>query len=140
MSNIEKIKAEIEKRKGFFHERGIGCDNAIEVELESLLSFIDSLPEESVSEDLEKVADEYSKGLDYWNYINDDPSIAFKAGAAWQKEQMMKEAVDADVNTYEELPSGMSYVEFVADIPASRFKKHNKVKLVILKDDESSKD
>ena len=162
MSNIDKIKAEIERRKEFFHERGFGCDNAIEVELESLLSFIDSLQEESVSEDLEEVALEAAVKFEQspvGENLSKDLAQLFISGALWQmkqeqetielaedhallagriqmKEEMMREAVDADVNTYEELPSGKSYVEFVADIPASRFKKRNKVKLIILKDDE----
>ena len=62
-----------------------------------LISFIDSLPEEPVSEDLEKAAKHYL----YSNILYDDVYVGnptdkdciemFKAGAQWQKEQMMKQ-------------------------------------------------
>ena len=53
--------------------------------------------------------------------------------ANWQKEQMMKEAVEAYANTYEPQMGNMSYVEFVADIPSSKFGKCDKVKIIIVK-------
>lgn len=51
MSNIEKIKAEIERRKGYISVTHFA---------EELLAFIDSLPEEKPSEDLEEAAKEYA--------------------------------------------------------------------------------
>jgi hypothetical protein len=51
-----------------------------------------------------------------------------------QKEQMMKDAVEAAVNTYEEI-GGEGYVEFVANIPVGQYKKEMLVKLIIIKDD-----
>lgn len=45
---------------------------------------------EHPSEDLEQAAEEYEKGLSYYECINQWPSVGFIAGAKWQKEQMMK--------------------------------------------------
>lgn len=44
--DAEKLKAEIQWRIGLYHERGCGCDNAIEESLEELVSFINSLQQE----------------------------------------------------------------------------------------------
>ena len=59
----------------------------------------------------------------------------FIAGANWQKEQMMKEAVEADVNTYGDLVAGKSWAEFVVEIPTENL--GDKVKIIIVKSDES---
>lgn len=59
----------------------------------------------------------------------------FQAGAEWQKEQMLKDAVGARVNYYENIPGG-SYVEIVADIPnPPGFRYKDKVKIIIVKED-----
>lgn len=76
-----------------------------------LAGFIDSLPDEPVIKDLEQAADEYSDRIlsenrgkynPDWNTYADgyEQSIcahvypAFIDGAKWQKEQMMKDAVE----------------------------------------------
>lgn len=51
------------------------------------------------------------------------------------KEQMLKDAVVAYVNIYENVPGG-SYVELVADISAAHFKKKEGVKILILREDK----
>ena len=48
-------------------------------------------------EGLDEAAKAYEDGLGYYECMNQWPSVAFKAGAEWQKEQMMKEAVEADI-------------------------------------------
>lgn len=53
-------------------------------------------------------------------------------GAQWQKEQMMKGAVEAYVNFYEEIP-GNYYTEFVVENLRPRF--GDKVKLIIIKEE-----
>ena len=50
------------------------------------------------------------------------------------KQQMMKDAVVASVNTYEEV-GGEGYVEFVANIPVGKYKKETLVKLIIIKEE-----
>ena len=58
----EKLIAEINRRKELYHEKGGGCDNAIEEELDDLLSFSTSLQQEQPEVDLEKEIEEYFKG------------------------------------------------------------------------------
>ena len=96
----------------------------------------------------EECLDPYNKGFENgkgWQKKQDEKELSEKIAAAYQlglsnqKEQMMKGAVVAIVNTYEELESGDSCVEFVADISASKFRKTDSVKLIILKDDESTR-
>lgn len=102
MTDKELIKQEIERLKE--HTAKCGYPGQGEFEngnregrnwvCDKLLSFIDNLPEEPVSEDLEKAAYEYAiewsfgreSEIDFehvFEYVND----AFKAGAEWQKER-----------------------------------------------------
>lgn len=90
---------------------------------------------EPVSKDLEKEIQRY---LREECSSDDEPSIGEIARhfANWQKEQMLKDAVEASVNYYENIPGG-SYVELVADIlnpTGVRYK--DKVKIVIVKEDK----
>lgn len=66
---------------------------------------------------------------DYWNGAHD----GFIAGAKWQKEQMMKEAVEADVNIYRDLAAGKSWAEFVVEMPTNNL--GEKVRIIIVKED-----
>lgn len=131
MNNIkEAIRAEIERRIA----NKIGNEHAnpiLRAELRGLLAFIDSLPDEQPSKDLDVT--DFSKPLDpdvaraiadnWWNdnepsksleeaaeeyansiaqsysqqiYCKDD----FIAGAQWQKEQMMEDAVDGEIEIW----------------------------------------
>jgi hypothetical protein len=80
--------------------------------------------EEPVSEELEEAAEEWDESL----YRSD----AFKAGAKWQKEQMMAKAIDAEL--YSDgmfIPLiGVKDREKVSDI-----KFGDKVKVIIIKED-----
>lgn len=110
MSNIEKIRQEIERRLQRENEilwnakkRGIypspSCEYNL-LTLTSLRDFIDSLPEQKPSEELEEAARRYAipaymKDVDE-NFLDEYPydpvaEKGFIAGAEWQKEQMMKE-------------------------------------------------
>lgn len=97
MTDKELIKQEIERLKE--HTAKCGYPGQGEFEngnregrnyvCDKLLSFIDSLPEEPESDDLEEAADQYAlrdsqayKGV-HCTYVDD--KIAFKAGAEWQK-------------------------------------------------------
>ena len=94
MSNIEKIRQEIERRK----KENMYDDLPITIgryyEDRDLLAFIDSLPEEKPSEDVEEAAKEYAYS---WRKEGNKevrelfPKAAYRAfiaGAEWQKEQM----------------------------------------------------
>lgn len=54
--------------------------------------------------------------------------------ANWQKEQMLEDAVDADVNTYEDLAGGKSWAEFVVKVPTNNI--GDKVKIIIVNEEE----
>lgn len=72
MSNIDKIRQEIERRKGYISVTHFA---------EELLAFIDSLPEEKLSDDLEEAAKNIYK-VPFGTRAED-----FIAGAEWQKKQ-----------------------------------------------------
>ena len=122
MSDKDKIRAEVYRR---FIEAG-KHDGVIaetrEDELSSLLDFIDSLPEEPVSEDLKKFAEEWDESL----YRSD----AVIAGAKWHKQQMMKDAIEGYVDMLE-FPD-KTWIELSA-IPMD-LKDGDKVKLIIIKE------
>lgn len=92
MTNIEKIRQEIERliminktKNGF--PAGTICAIRIEV-YEKLLSFIDSLPEEKPSEDLEQAAARYERENRQSILSSVDIVNAFIEGAKWMENQM----------------------------------------------------
>lgn len=95
MSDIEKIRQEIERRK----KRWLYFDLPIAMgryyEDRDILAFIDSLPEDHfrdstkmISEDLEEAARRYSDGPECSWVGKSALEYAFIAGAEWQKSQM----------------------------------------------------
>ena len=106
MNKVEKIKAEIERRKNQFVSQAeafhkIGKEDkesyyaALASNMNSLSCFLDSLEEEPVSNDLEEAAIEAFKQIvdsDKNNFLE-----IFKAGAKWQKEKMLEDAVDGEI-------------------------------------------
>lgn len=79
MTDKEKILAEIER---LINELGEQRD----INLEDLRDFINSLPEETISKDLELAATKYAQD----KYMPVQTSQAFKAGSQWQKEKAVK--------------------------------------------------
>lgn len=110
MSNIEKIRQEIERLKKWsesskkewidegYNQNAFAEDCRIK-SFDKLLSFIDSLPEEKLSEDLEEAAVRWEPkyGIQVSELIIRDIRDAFISGGELQKGQMMKEAVEVDV-------------------------------------------
>lgn len=110
MNNIEKIRQEIERQLEYFKgkedDAWDDCDNYTDEDAQwyqghwkmcsKLLSFINSLPEEKPSENLEKAArlyaiPHYMKDIDV-NYIEEYPyntglEAAFIAGSEWMAKQ-----------------------------------------------------
>lgn len=112
-------------------EDGILCQRNLSGEWE----IIDE-PAPKESDDLEEAADEYA-GVNYdceteadafYHHIETE---SFKAGAEWQKTQMMKEAVEGYVNYYED-SGGILMAEAQVGCP---YHIGDKVKIIILKDD-----
>lgn len=143
MSNIEKIRQEIERRKKvYLTKNGFpkGTFGAIKIETyEGLLAFIDSLPEEKPSEDLEEAAD-----ICVWKSIdsNDQTLVPkfiplllslFISGAYWQKEQIMKEAVVSDIGITSE---GI----LLRDLRIEDFDYEDKAKIIIVNGDDRPRD
>lgn len=66
--------------------------------------------------------------------VNSAYGIGFLEGAEWTREQMLKEAVVADVNVYRDLAEGESWAEFVVRMPTENL--GDKVHMVIIKEGE----
>lgn len=106
-----------------------------------IMQIIDSMQEEPVSEDLEEAAKHYL----YSNILYDDVYVGnptdkdciemFKAGANWQKQQMLTKAVDAvvkiDAGGYPYIPQ-MELYDYDKDIPLA--KEGDKYKVIIIKE------
>ena len=161
----EKILAEIERLKDECYYSTIVPKTYMTMAYDNILTFINSLSEESeievsynekineahrlgreegmflaktmfkepVSEDLEEAAKHYL----YSNILYDDVYVGnptdkdciemFKAGAQWQKQQMMKDAVEVQVNPL----LGETFVGCMVN----GYKVGDKVKLIIIKED-----
>lgn len=90
MTEEEKIRAEVERL------RALTAD-PISNPFDLVLHFIDSLPEEKVSEDLEEAAEEYASVYKQVGYDEDhilSVSDSYIAGADWQKEHTIDKACE----------------------------------------------
>lgn len=98
---VQKIREEVERLRSLHQMKYQQLDTDGSMSLvecgkrnlcNELLSFIDSMQEEPVSDDLEDAADKYSQSIhsDYFNDMFDSHNIydAVIYGAKWQKEQM----------------------------------------------------
>lgn len=108
MNKVEKIKTEIEKRYEYWKEKESNSHN---IESESrmsecqhLLLLFNSLQEEPISNDLEEAAHFYVDTTIEWFDSEGNPCcyLAFKAGAQWQKEQMMKNSTFINETEWED--------------------------------------
>ena len=86
---LDAIKAEIHR---LVDVRGYDREMA-----NDLLAFMNSLPNEPVSEDLEEAANKYAKDYLFTPKPQRAPNIHFINGANWQKQQMMAKAVDVTI-------------------------------------------
>ncbi len=136
MTDKEKIRAEIERQ---MQHHVCGYKNA----LKDILKFIDSLPEEPVSEDLEEfatqLANEYFPDeLNIWARPNHEARYLYDAcirTANWQKEQMMKDAVEGEIT--DDVLSKHLHCDAGKFIEAwDKFNSGDKVKIIIIKEEE----
>lgn len=137
MSNIEKIRQEIERLKA--ENRNIRCQHnenyciGYDDAFNDLLPVIDSLPEEKLSEDLN---DEIKKFIEEYGYERDEDklliAIVARHFAEWQKEQMMKDAVEGEIQMRY---SGSLCAKTIRVINEDKFKLGDKVKIIIVKED-----
>ena len=105
---VQKIRNEVERLQNELiqeREKGYGsdADDACILELQNVLTYIDSLQKEPVSEDLEEAAKRYATEGDEISglYIIDEEVEAFKVGAKWQKENLWKPADGDDLPEYD---------------------------------------
>ena len=121
-SIIEQIKAEVERLENYY--------TSVEWYVEALLSFLSTLQEQPVCEELEDAVTNYiapienEDGLKVINFSGQDIKDAFIAGAKWQKEQMMKEAVEIEVVETCGIPSVW--------VKTAQLKAGDKVRIIIL--------
>ena len=95
---VEKIKEEIERLYKHYLDAQ-EFDSGYNMALDDILHFIDSLPEETASEDLEEEVSQYIKENKCYETDDVETDIiaqyliekAFKAGAEWQKEKHNKQ-------------------------------------------------
>lgn len=110
MSDREKIRAEfkgrLDKAKEVFAECPSSAIGGIISAYENVVSFIDNLPKEPMSEDLKKVADDYANkhsillGFDCDAepiQTGTDIKDAVIYGARWQKEKILKESIPCTI-------------------------------------------
>lgn len=130
MEQIEKILVEIQRLKKELdgHTASEGLDY-----IESYINLIRR--EYSLPSDLEEAKHEFSEKRfpnEKMAPLRRAARIGYEAGAEWQKEQMMKGAVEADVNTYRDLAAGKSWAEFVIEMPTNNL--GDKVRIIIVKE------
>lgn len=124
---VEKIRKKIEERRDDYRKSNDFISSVKSNLCSQLLSYIDSLQEESVSEELKKFADEWDESL----YRSD----AVIAGAKWKEEQMMKKAVEREVKVD---AGGYPYIDatelydYENDKPLA--KEGDKIKIIIIKE------
>ena len=155
MTDKEKIRAEIERRINAIDLDSIEdwryrLQREHDIELmKDILSFIDSMQEEPASEDLEEAAQNYTKeeycvNWKEFEHTRDSGFTAmyhFKSGANWQKQQMMKEAIEADVFEVSDNDCsiyGYSHLELSVDeehLYDRNLKDGDKVKIIIVKEE-----
>ena len=141
---VQKIKEWISKTQdGLMDANGnfeyLEHEGAFHI-LTNLDYYIYSLQEEPVSEELEEAAENYAstdKVLPNGKVMIDfQAEKAFKAGAQWQKEQIMKDATDVtvhiDAGGYPYIPQ-MELYDYDNDVPLA--KEGDKYKVVLIKEE-----
>lgn len=126
MNKAELIRHEIEKRRD--HNLAIGNPlfAAMAEEDIELLSFIDSMQEEPVSEGLEEAAIESFKQI-----VDSDKNSffeIFKAGVKWKEGQMIAKVIDATCFGIQDAAL------FSFRLPADNYLVGSKVKVIVIKE------
>ena len=155
MTDKEKIRAEIERqKKENYYDIYDEYDGFVRNAFDSILSFIDSMQEEPVSEDMWEASKQYALRqvfastdaemteqayLSLRLFSGFEIAVAHKDGANWQKEQMIKEAKDG-VITFDYYGDNDKIYGCIAHdsfcLEELGLKDGDKVKLIIIKEDE----
>ena len=144
MSDKEKIINEIQRRINLFRKDcKLGSDT--EIALYGLINFINAMQEEPVSDDLEIAAcQSFNSACEDLNKEDKDSATyvkeyfkelwmcAFKDGANWQKQLMMKDAIEVEI-----IDPGTYTIIKTKDDTVLYGRYGDKVKLVIIQEDKS---
>ncbi len=143
MTDKEKIKAEVERcisdcKRSLNRVHRCSWVDAVtmlEDTLEYIPKFIDSLPEEPISEDLEKEYHNFLKRE--WfdkpgKTISEMMRLTAEYFANWQKQQMMKNSEPAEVGYWNQ--RGLS-IHFDKSLERLGLEEDDKVKVLIIKND-----
>lgn len=152
---VKKIREEIDRLQlstmdehmNYYSQEAQGAYNVLaelDAFIDSIVNPLDYEHATIINTDF-ALKDEEPKNKDFEDFVrsymraNDDNILHYYDryaglidGTQWQKEQMMKDAVEAYVNFYEEIP-GNYYTEFVVENLRPRF--GDKVKLIIIKEE-----
>ena len=135
---LEAIKAEIKRLNSLIIDRCYlseyerGCNDGKENTLDDLLRFIDSLPEEPISEELEEAANNFLTGFYGVGEPHNPTDIGiFEAGAQWDRQLLMKDAIDT-IMVYDVLNDLIPGIE---DLSTNGYTVGDKVKVIIIKDE-----
>ena len=106
-----------------------------------LFAFMDSLPNEPVSEDLEEVCEQLAENARKHKAETSSPFFSqtdyrqgVMDGAKWQKTKMMSNAIDGEVlENYD--GKVLEYDDLILDEKLSNCKVFDKVKIIVIKED-----
>ncbi len=138
MTEIEKLKADIQTRKlctmdehmAFYNQEAESDYNL----LDRIEKVLNHLPEEPASEDKEEAwRKAYEKEKDEILVVYDHHA-GFVAGGNWKEQQMMKDAIEAVINSKEN--DLILYQSLPAFITKNDWHSGDKVKLIIIKEEE----
>lgn len=147
---IEQIYTKIDKLlegEAPSHDQQCVFDDGYFTGIGAVSKFLDTLPDEQPSKDLEEAKEAYCNehNDDCFDAIGDKcPHIrkAFVAGAKWQKEQMLKDAIEGKVAYFERKEVAVvHYDDPIGDTmcyfaPSDRLEVGDKVKIIIVKEED----
>lgn len=142
MTDKEKFRKEVEKLKSNLIHGACSSQVAMETRCKEeayneILAILDSMQEEPVSEDLETFAKkeseafaerEYEIGYFDRNALGKGYYWGCVDGANWQKEHLMKDAVDGEIGYW-----NLRWLSVNADLPRT-VEEGDKVKVILIKE------
>ncbi len=145
MTDKDKIRAEVERLNSLVpYDRKDRHDDGLHDAYHAILQFINSLPEEVVSEDLEEVAKQNQIKYVFDNNVNNTTLAElkyigvsnFKDGAQWKEQHLMEKAVDGKVTARFPLASEPLYIDAQIFVKyAKNLNEGDHVKVIIIKED-----
>jgi anion-transporting ArsA/GET3 family ATPase len=126
--------SQYDDNRGAYKAKYEAFDKALELLTPSI---VDSQPEETVSEDMEKAAKVYEQTRNDLDVVSDNQMVerAFQAGAKWQRQQLMKKAIEGIVTT--NIDGWINVMTGFIRPEEAGANFGNKVKLIIIKEDKS---